>query len=70
MDLVLTKTVAKHPNVRIILSHAGGTLPFLSDRVVKSMDIPQVQNAIGHSSSDTIRDFQSFYLDVAVSTSR
>lgn len=34
VDLVITKTLATHLNVKIILSHAGGTLPFLAERVL------------------------------------
>ncbi len=34
IDLVLTKTLAKNPDVKVILSHAGGALPFLADRVL------------------------------------
>ena len=33
VDLVLSKTIGTHPNVKIILSHGGGTLPFLSERL-------------------------------------
>ncbi|KAL8276668.1 hypothetical protein RQP46_010936 [Phenoliferia psychrophenolica] len=63
-------TFSNHPNVKIILSHAGGTLPYLADRVIKSLDIPQVADAMQITSADCDRDFKRFYLDVAVSTSR
>lgn len=42
----MTRTFAKRPNLEIILSHAGGTLPFLADRVIKSLDIAQVADAM------------------------
>lgn len=32
VDLIVSGSVHKHPNVKIILSHAGGTLPFLALR--------------------------------------
>jgi hypothetical protein len=34
VKLVLSKTLATHVNVKIILSHGGGTLPFLSERIL------------------------------------
>lgn len=34
VDLVLRGTVTAHPHVKVILSHAGGTLPFIAQRVL------------------------------------
>jgi len=71
VDLVLTGTFAACPNIRIILSHGGGTLPYLADRVYKSFEvIPQVQQKFKITHEEILRDFQRFYLDVAVSTSK
>jgi hypothetical protein len=33
VDLVFTGTLRAHPNVKPILSHSGGTLPYLASRV-------------------------------------
>jgi hypothetical protein len=33
VDLVFTGTLRAHPHVKPILSHSGGTLPYLADRV-------------------------------------
>ncbi|KAF8592289.1 hypothetical protein K439DRAFT_398575 [Ramaria rubella] len=33
VDLVFTGTLRAHPNLKLILSHVGGTLPYLADRV-------------------------------------
>lgn len=33
VDLVFTGTIGRNPNVKILLSHAGGTLPYLAPRV-------------------------------------
>lgn len=33
VDLVFTGTTARNPDVKILLSHAGGTLPYLAARV-------------------------------------
>ncbi|TFK65268.1 amidohydrolase 2 [Pluteus cervinus] len=64
IDLVLTKTLAKNPDVKLILSHAGGALPFLADRVLSLVGL------FGMSADDAKRDMQRFWLDVALSTSR
>ena len=34
-DIVFSGTAARCPDVRFIFSHAGGTLPFLSERLLK-----------------------------------
>lgn len=34
MDLIYTKTFSSHPNVKVILPHLGGTLPFLEERIL------------------------------------
>jgi predicted TIM-barrel fold metal-dependent hydrolase len=33
-NLVSSGTLARHPNVRLILSHAGGTVPFVANRLL------------------------------------
>ncbi len=48
----MTKTFSSHPNVKIILSHGGGTLAYLSDRVLKSLDMAQVSKAVGMTSAE------------------
>lgn len=66
-DLVLTGARASFPDVKIILSHAGGTLPFLAQRIagagiMPSLKCPRVPLQI-------LADFQSFYYDTALSSS-
>lgn len=39
VDLVFRGTITAHPNVKIILSHAGGTLPYLAQRVLLLLKI-------------------------------
>lgn len=38
VDLVVTKTLETHPNIKIILSHDGGTLPFILPRALTLFD--------------------------------
>lgn len=42
IDLVMTGTFAKRPNLEIILSHAGGALPFLAKRALGLLGLNQV----------------------------
>ncbi|CAF4798387.1 unnamed protein product [Rotaria sp. Silwood1] len=66
-DIVLSGTRAAFPNIRIILSHAGGTLPFLAQRIagagfIRSLNCPRGPRQI-------LSDLRSFYFDTALSSS-
>lgn len=63
-DLVLTKTMSRFTNVKIILSHAGGTLPYLTERIITLSPLFQL------SKEECRRDIQRFYTDTALSTSK
>lgn len=65
VQLVLNGVVTRCRNVRIILSHAGGFLPYAAHRFAELAsavrpDKPRV--------GDLIEDFKSFYFDTALST--
>ncbi|CAF1523275.1 unnamed protein product [Adineta ricciae] len=66
-DLVLTGTRAAFPDVKIILSHAGGTLPFLAQRIAMIGDLPSFQ--CPRNAREILSDFRSFYYDTALSSS-
>ncbi len=59
-SLVLTQMKQTHPDVKIILPHAGGTVPYVVNRIAQfqqtNMTADQVKAA-----------FQTFYFDLAVS---
>jgi predicted TIM-barrel fold metal-dependent hydrolase len=61
-DLILSGTKAKYPNVKMILSHAGGTLAFLAPRVFA------FDSAL-RTAEQLQGDFRSFYFDTALSSS-
>ncbi|HEX7733826.1 MAG TPA: amidohydrolase family protein [Ktedonobacteraceae bacterium] len=42
-NLVISGTLTKYPRLRIILSHAGGTLPFVAQRIVSGAIIASVR---------------------------
>ncbi|KII95298.1 hypothetical protein PLICRDRAFT_128971 [Plicaturopsis crispa FD-325 SS-3] len=66
VDLVVTKTLETHPNVKIILSHDGGTLPFILPRALTLFDAAP----LGIDAADFKRQMQRFWVDVALSTSK
>ena len=66
-DIVLTGTRAAYPEVKIILSHAGGTLPFLAGRISMVCGMPSLQ--CPRQAEEVLADFRSFYYDTALSSS-
>ncbi|KAL1867363.1 hypothetical protein VTK73DRAFT_4210 [Phialemonium thermophilum] len=69
VDLVMTGTVRASPDVDIILSHAGGALPFVGSRAIKSLALPAVSGISKVSLLQARNDFARFYYDIALSTS-
>jgi predicted TIM-barrel fold metal-dependent hydrolase len=64
MNLVFSGTLARYPNIRFILAHAGGTLPYVAWRlsVAPMIDarLPQ------RSRADIMKDFGRFWYDIAL----
>lgn len=69
IDLIITGTVRACPDVDIILSHVGGTLPYLGARALGSLTIPPIAARAGVTHEQAIEDMGRFYYDIAVSTS-
>ncbi|KAF3094645.1 hypothetical protein TWF569_011644 [Orbilia oligospora] len=67
MDIILSGTVRKYKNCKIILSHAGGTLPYLALRVAAMMPHTPFGKSNGLSTDEIIEDAKSFYFDLALS---
>lgn len=65
VDLLASKTVRDFPDVKIILSHAGGTLPYLIGR--PATVLPYLSEDF--RPEDVIEDARNFYYDIAVSGS-
>lgn len=62
--LVQTGLVRRHRNLKIILSHAGGFVPYASHRLMAALLAEG-----GRAAADILADFQSFYFDTALSGS-
>lgn len=54
----------RYPNIRFILSHAGGFVPYASYRMAVAITADT-----GRSWADVLDDFSSFYFDTALSSS-
>ncbi|GKZ74708.1 hypothetical protein AnigIFM50267_001197 [Aspergillus niger] len=72
MDMITSGTTLKYPNCKVILSHAGGALPYLISRVTTPMkrapDVA-VSYRIGTTHDKAMEAFRSFYFDLALSSS-
>jgi 6-methylsalicylate decarboxylase len=62
--LVRNGICRKYPNIRFILSHAGGFVPYASHRMAIS-----IMSDTGQSLLDSLDDFAGFYFDTALSSS-
>lgn len=69
VDLVFTGTMRACPDVDVILSHAGGTLPFLGTRAIGALTVPPIAAKAGVTEKEAAADFARFYYDTALSTS-
>jgi 6-methylsalicylate decarboxylase len=54
----------RYPNIRFVLSHAGGFVPYASHRMAVAITADT-----GRSPADILDDFSSFYFDTALSSS-
>lgn len=60
--LIATDTLRKYPTVRPILSHGGGTLPYIAGRVA---ELSQVIGVGGKTADQILEEAKSFYFDTA-----
>ena len=63
-DLVLSDTLAACPDVRVILSHAGGTFPYLATRAAH---LAHDTGLTRKPPAQFLREARRFYFDVALS---
>ncbi|PWY88931.1 amidohydrolase 2 [Aspergillus heteromorphus CBS 117.55] len=72
MDMILAGTRHKYPDCKVILSHAGGALPYLISRVAiplkKAPDLAS-SYVMGTTGDKAMEAFRSFYYDLALSSS-
>lgn len=64
--MLLSDTLSLVPDCKIILSHAGGTLPYLIDRVAGML--PHTPFAVGKTTGQILELAKTFYSDTALSS--
>ncbi|KAE8317309.1 hypothetical protein BDV41DRAFT_561541 [Aspergillus transmontanensis] len=72
MDMITNKTRLKYPRCKVILSHAGGALPYIISRVTTPMSkAPDfaVSHRMGITHDQAMESFRSFHFDLALSSS-
>jgi predicted TIM-barrel fold metal-dependent hydrolase len=67
IDMILSGTMSQIKDCKVILSHAGGTLPYLVDRVA-GMN-PYTPFNVGKTTGELLEESKQFYFDTALSTS-
>ncbi len=65
-ELILTETPARYPNLKLVLSHLGGTLPWAAWRLSMLDEFPSAGGGRREPVHDQLR---RFYYDVALSAS-
>jgi predicted TIM-barrel fold metal-dependent hydrolase len=64
INLIWTGTLERHPNLRLILAHAGGTTPFLAGRIALLAAMPQMRERAPRGVTHYL---QRFFYDTALS---
>ena len=65
LDLIVRGTLRRNPKCKIILSHAGGTLPYLIYRPAGML--PYTAKTLGMSTEEIVEEARLFYFDTAIS---
>lgn len=72
MDMILMGTRRKYPDCKVILSHAGGSLPYLVSRLATPLRATPnfaASAAMGTNHDQAMASFRSFHYDLALSAS-
>ncbi|KAF1852236.1 amidohydrolase 2 [Cucurbitaria berberidis CBS 394.84] len=64
-DLITSGTLRRYPNVRIILSHGGGTLPYIATRAANLLGDIGLTN---QSATEFLQQAHQFYYDLALTS--
>ncbi|RAL13371.1 amidohydrolase family protein [Aspergillus homomorphus CBS 101889] len=67
MDLITSGRLRQHPGCKVILSHAGGTLPYLIHRAATMLPCMPPDRNIGLSRDEILETAREFYFDTAIS---
>jgi 6-methylsalicylate decarboxylase len=67
VDMILSNTKRNNPNCKVILSHAGGTLPYLITRVA-GLVLSKTFAKTPKTPQEILKDAKTFYYDLALSS--
>ncbi|KAI9928667.1 hypothetical protein ASPWEDRAFT_149251 [Aspergillus wentii DTO 134E9] len=67
MDLITSGRLRQNPGCKVILSHAGGTLPYLIHRSATMLPCMPADRNIGISRDEILETAREFYFDTAIS---
>jgi predicted TIM-barrel fold metal-dependent hydrolase len=67
MNMLYSGTLERYPSIRFIVSHAGGTIPYLAWRIAGASYLPELRD--GAPKTDPMALLQKLYYDTALSTS-
>jgi predicted TIM-barrel fold metal-dependent hydrolase len=66
-NMVLSGTLERHPDIHLILSHAGGAVPYIAGRIALADDSPLVSANIPRGA---IASLERLYYDTALSATQ
>lgn len=72
MDMIIQGTRSRFPDCKVILSHAGGTLPYIISRTATPLSrTPDIaaKHRLGVTHQSLLEAFRSFHFDLALSSS-
>jgi predicted TIM-barrel fold metal-dependent hydrolase len=67
MNMLYSGTLERYPSIRDIVSHAGGTIPYLAWRIAGASYLPELRDRA--PKNDGLALLQELYYDTALSTS-
>lgn len=65
VHLITSKTVREHPDCKIILSHGGGTLPYVATRIAH---VATEVGLVSMTPEEFLADAKTFYYDLALTS--
>ena len=66
-NMLYNGTLERYPSIRYIVSHAGGTIPYLAWRIAGASFLPELRDRA--PKTDSLALLQKLYYDTALSTS-
>lgn len=70
VDMIMNRTLQRHPNAKVILSHAGGNLPWIIPRLAMAVRDAPPSSKGGITYEDWMGNLRRFYYDLALSSSQ